>query len=231
MKYKLKKHLENIGGLQLTIETLEDLDAVINELCEKAPPPGSHEARLLEDLCPYFGVVWPAARALSAHVARMSGWLKGKKVLEVGCGLALPSLVAAKAGARVTATDFHRDVPEFLERNLKHNDVSVEFINLDWRKTAEVKALGKFDFIIGSDIAYEAGQADFLATTLATLCHKESHIVLADPGRPYFQSLVDAIEKHSFQSDLFVTNVLDSHSDRAGDKPTKEVFVVSFQKI
>src|SRR3954454_20338540 len=123
MKHEMARHSEKFGAIALEIETLADLDKAINKLCDGVDEK-SAEAVFVEDLCPYFGVVWPAARALSEHVGRMSSWLKDKRVLELGCGLALPSLVAAKLGARVTASDFHPEVPKFLERNMALNGIA-----------------------------------------------------------------------------------------------------------
>lgn len=224
--YELKQYTEQVGEVSIEIETLKDLDKAIDQLCQGVDEKDAEKV-FVQDLCPYFGVIWPAARALSEHVARMGGWLKDKTVLEVGCGLALPSLVAAKLGARVVATDFHPDVPKFLARNTQLNKVKIDYRSLDWRQET---GLGTFDFVIGSDILYESSHPPDVARALARHCHKDSHIVLADPGRVYLQAAVKAIEEQGFRSDMFVRDVLDSHTDRAGDRNTKEVFVFSFQK-
>lgn len=226
--YELKRYKEMIGSVAIEIETLADLDKEIDRLCSGVDEKDAEKV-FVQDLCPYFGVIWPAARALSEHVARMGTWLAGKTVLEVGCGLALPSLVAAKLGARVVATDFHPDVPKFLHRNVELNGVKIDYRELDWRD--ENAELGVYDFVIGSDILYEASHPKDVAKALARHCKRESHIILADPGRVYLQSAVKAIEEQGFRSDMFVRDVLDSHSDRAGDRKTKEVFVFSFQKL
>jgi predicted nicotinamide N-methyase len=229
-EYELKRHTENLGSLSIEIETLADLDATINKLCEGIDEK-SAEAIFAEDLCPYFGVVWPAARALAEHLARMGTWLSGKSVIEVGCGLALPSLAAAKLGARVVATDFHPDVPKFLKRNIELNaltSTNLEYRNMDWRKPDS--SLGHFDFVVGSDILYEAQHPQAVARSLAAYCHRESHIVLTDPGRVYLQSCIDELGKLGFRYDTFIKKVADTHTDRAGDRPTKEVFVFSLQK-
>lgn len=227
MNYELKRHTEHLGKIDIEIETLADLDGTIDRLCEGADRQGSEA--ILEELCPYFGVVWPAARALAEHLARMGGWLKDKRVLELGCGLALPSLVAAKLGARVTATDFHPDVPKFLERNLALNGLvgALEYRRYDWRTQ---QGLGLFDFVVGSDILYEASHPNDVARSLQAHCGKGSHILLSDPGRVYLQSCIDALTELGFRADTFVREVTDTHSNRAGDRKTKEVFVFSLAK-
>jgi predicted nicotinamide N-methyase len=226
----MKRFTEDLGPLKLELETLADLDQAIDKLCEDAD--ANKEGRIYEDLCPYFGVVWPAARALSQHLARMGGWLKGKTVLELGCGLAIPSLVAAKLGAKVTATDFHPDVPKFLSRNLELNGLSpdsVTYRSLDWHQ-AQGAVLGTFEFVVGSDVLYEAKHPESLARQLASHCARDGHVLLSDPGRVYLQKFMDEMTVLGFRGDTFVREVADGHSDRAGDKATREVFVIALQR-
>ena len=133
---------EPVGERTVTLETLEDLDAAIDLLCERATN-DEKERIYLEELCPYFGVVWPAAKALAQHLERMGTWLQGKTVLELGSGLSLPSIVAAQHGATVVASDFHPEVINLLTKNLRHNkmgalptDGAFYYASIDWRDAA-----------------------------------------------------------------------------------------------
>ena len=57
------------------------------------------------DYCNY---TWESARVLAWHLAVSElNVLKGKRVLEMGCGTALPGILAARCGASVTLTDAH----------------------------------------------------------------------------------------------------------------------------
>ena len=108
-----------------------------------------------------FGVIWPSARALASRLTTHE--LRGRRVLELGCGLALPSLVAAKAGAEVTATDQHPDTERFLAENLERNRLQVRYARLDWSGAAppEVPERG-FDLVLASDVLYAAPMPDGL---------------------------------------------------------------------
>jgi len=63
---------------------------------------------------PIFGVVWPSGLALAEEMTRFP--IEGKSILEVGCGLGLPSLVLQQRGADITASDYHPLAEEFLRR-------------------------------------------------------------------------------------------------------------------
>lgn len=202
------------------IEVLKDLDHAIDQVCDEIEKEGGTADPTAEDKCPYFGQLWPAGLALSEHMARMGLWLKGKSVLEVGCGLALPSIVCAKLGADVLSTDFHPDVEKFFSKNSKSNEPfsgKLRYQRINWN---EPQKLGAFDFVIGSDILYERSHPENVAKTLASHCHSGSHIVLADPGRSYIQKCVDQIAGLGFRYDMFVRKT-----------SAKEVFVFVFQKI
>jgi predicted nicotinamide N-methyase len=216
---------ERCGGLDLVLETLADLDAAVDELLERArADPGERE----RDLCPYFGVLWPAARGLAGELARRGpGELAGRRVLELGCGLALPALVAAKLGAHVTATDLHPDVPGFLARNLALNGLApdaIEYVELDWRSGV----LGpRFELVVGSDILYEAGHPEPVARALAAHVAPGGRILLADPARAYLQACLDALARLGFRAETEVVAVPDPALDRAGDERSREVFLIA----
>lgn len=227
MRHATKLVHERFGELTLTLETLADLDRAVDELLARA---ARAPEELERDLCPYFGVLWPAARALAGELVRRGSELRGVRVLELGCGLALPSLVAAKLGARVTATDLHPDVPAFLARNLAHNDLApraIEYHELDWRA---VELASEFELVIGSDILYEAGHPLPVARALAARVAPGGRILLADPARAYLQACLDELRRLGWRAREEVVAVADPSPDRAGDVRTREVFLIECQR-
>lgn len=227
--YAQKEIRERFGAVELTVATLADLDRAVDSLCAGYAERGADD-ELARDLCPYFGVIWPAARGLALEVARRGKALDGKRVIELGCGLALPALVAARLGARVTATDLHPDVPAFLARNLTLNGFApdaIEYRELDWR-TAGLGA--HFDVVLASDVLYEAGHPAPVARALAAHVAPGGRILLADPGRAYLQAALDELRKLGFLSTLEVERVADPALDRAGDRQTREVFVIDLAR-
>jgi predicted nicotinamide N-methyase len=127
---------------------------------------------------PYWAELWPSAIALARALRHRA--LTGARVLELGCGLALPSLVAAKLGARVLATDLQKDALAAAQINAEANDVTLELQTLDWRDADTLIARAPFDLVLGADVLYEAHQADSLLEVLTAL---QSPVLLADQGR------------------------------------------------
>ena len=219
---------ERFGDVALTLETLADLDAEVDALVARTV---TRPDELERDLCPYFGVLWPAARALAEEIARRKRSLAGVRMLELGCGLALPALVAAKLGARVTATDLHPEVPGFLAMNLAHNDLpphALEYHELDWR--TDGLSGRTFELVVGSDILYEAGHPAPVAHALAAHVAPGGSILLADPGRAYLQACLDELARLGFAAREEVVRVADPSLDRAGDARTREVFLIELER-
>ncbi len=189
-----------VAGFDWALETLDDLDAVIDQLVARLPA-GKDGQTAVPEVCPHFGVLWPAALALAEHLAAR-GALAGLAVVELGCGLGLPSMLARRLGARrVVATDRHPLVPLFLARNAAANGIEgLEYRALDWRLPAA--DLGEFDLVIGSDLLYEPWQPGFLASLLGRLVAPGGEAVIADPGRRYVDAFVTLLEAGGFRCDL-----------------------------
>jgi predicted nicotinamide N-methyase len=108
--------------------------------------------------------------------------IAGKRILELGCGLGLSSLVLQRRGADITASDHHPLAASFLEHNAMLNGLSaVAYRDLPW--AVPDATLGRFDLIIGSDILYERDHAALLAQMIVRHARPEAEMVLTDPGR------------------------------------------------
>lgn len=198
-EYRLKAERLRFGAQELVIECLENLDATIDALFAHLERGGDQS--LLEDLCPYFGVVWPSARALCDHLLEpgMVEKLPGATVLEVGCGLAIPSMLAARLGAYVTATDFHPEVEVFLRRNIERNQIErLRYLRFDWTRGNETGK--RYDIVLGSDILYERSHPANVARTVASMVRPGGIAIVADPARPYLQEFSDEMRKLGFRS-------------------------------
>jgi len=129
---------------------------------------------------PLFGVVWASGQVLAHEVLDID--IANKRILEVGCGIALASHLLNKRHANITATDYHPEVEKYLFENTQLNQAEkIPFVRTGWAD--EKSSLGQFDLIIGSDILYEAEHVDLLAHFLQQHAAIKCDIILVDPGR------------------------------------------------
>jgi predicted nicotinamide N-methyase len=130
---------------------------------------------------PYWAIAWPSGQGLAEALAGRD--LGGKRVLELGCGLALPSLAAAHAGGEVTATDGSPDAVVFAAHNLALNDLEGEVALGDWREPDALAEGGPWDLVLASDILYLRHNVEALLRALPRLVAPGGTALLADPGR------------------------------------------------
>ena len=113
---------------------------------------------------PYWAELWPCARTLAGQLATMD--LTGVRELELGCGLALPSLVAALRGAEVVASDVFADALERVEESGRRTlGRPLETLCADLHEPSALLARGPFDLVLGADLLYDCT----LATAMGAL--------------------------------------------------------------
>ena len=134
-----------------------------------------------EEFLPYWAELWPSGVALARRVAARA--LKGARVLELGCGLGLPSLAAALAGGRVLATDWSPQAIELLHDNAERNDAVLETAIVDWQRPAPLLERAPWDLVLGADLLYERRNVAPLLELLPPLLGERGELWLADPGR------------------------------------------------
>lgn len=214
VKYPTVTRQRKIGDKLYVVEAIRDLDEAIDLVCEAMTPEEQLDP-FAEDLCPYFGILWPAAEGLSHYLSSHPEIIKNKSVIELGCGLGLPSLVASHLGGKVLATDFHPDVEEYFLRNCRHSSVQCDYRRLNWRE--DFSEVGKFDVVIGSDVLYESKHPKEVAMGLMRFARPEGTIILSDPGRAYLQQFVSAMNAEGVSEELSSITIED-----------KEIFILKF---
>src|SRR4051794_15706790 len=131
---------------------------------------------------PYWARPWPAGLALAAALAADPP-APGARVLELGCGLALPSLVAARAGAAVVATDGATDAVAYAAHTMALNEVEATVAHADWAVAGAVLAEGgPWDLVLAADVLYTRGNVETALRLLPRLVAAGGEIRLADPG-------------------------------------------------
>ena len=157
-----------LAGRELAILRPPDPEALISE-----------EAFEREEFLPYWAELWPSGLALAEEVAALP--LAGRRVLELGCGLGLPSLAASLAGADALATDWSPDAVALLRANAARNEVELEVESASWFEPDPLAARAPWDLVLAADVLYERRNVEPLVALLPRL---GSEILVAEPGRP-----------------------------------------------
>ena len=132
---------------------------------------------------PYWARPWPSGIALAEELTVVPP-APGTAVLEIGCGLGLPSLVAARAGAAVLATDGSPEAVVFTAHSLALNELDGEVALVDWAEQGDaLAARGPWDLVLAADILYLQANVELALRLLPRLVTPDGLVLLADPGR------------------------------------------------
>jgi len=169
---------------------------VLSDRQQYADPDGDAErVGISSAQWPLFGQLWPAGQTLAEAMG--SDPVAGRRILELGCGIGLASLVLQRRGADVLATDIHPLAETFLAYNAALNGLAaVPFRRFDWSRARP--DLGHFDLIIAGDVLYERGQAQALAEVILHYAAAEAEVVLTDARRSYAPRLAALLIEGGF---------------------------------
>lgn len=172
--YRTRQLVVRLGGHDYQIRALSDLQQFAD------PHHFAERLGISSAQWSLFGQVWPAGRVLAEAMSEFE--IVGKRILEIGCGLGLSSIVLQRRRADITASDQHPLAASFLAHNSHLNGLpDVVYRDLHW--ATPNPALGRFDLLIGSDILYERDHIALLAGVLERHALPHSEIVFTDPGR------------------------------------------------
>ena len=151
---------------------------------------------------PLFGLVWPSAQKMADL---MQTWpLNNLRILEIGCGLALASLVIHRRLGNITASDCHPYTQRFLSANLLLNALPMmAYQSGHWGRDNPL--LGEFDLIIGSDVLYERDHPAQLADFIQRHAAQHAQVLIIDPNRGQRSAFNKCMSGHQFdltQSDI-----------------------------
>lgn len=198
--YSTRNESVSIGGHAYHLRVLSDK--------RQFSDPDGHGSRLGISSAQWslFGQLWPSGRLLAQAMNRFD--IAGKRILELGCGIGLASLVLQQRGADVVASDVHPLAEPFLAYNAALNALpALHYRQLRW--DVALPSLGHFDLIIASDVLYEIDHDKLLAGVIDRHAQGDAEVVLTDPGRgnsTRFSRLMEArgfllVEEHCPMND------------------------------
>lgn len=173
-KVRVRYQTVEFGTTDIHVRTLRDR-------CQYSDDEGvALKKGISSAMWPIFGVIWASGEIL-AHLMHDYD-CKGLRILEVGCGIGLASIVLNHRSMDISATDYHPETENFLRKNVELNeDKEIPFFCEGW---GDVESeLGEFDLIIGSDLLYERHHINLLSGFIDEHAKKSCDVILVDPGR------------------------------------------------
>jgi predicted nicotinamide N-methyase len=126
--------------------------------------------------------------------------LTGKRAIELGCGVGLPTLVALARGAKILATDHYEAALNFTAHNARANlKREPEIALLDWH-APDTERFGDFDLVFAADVLYEQRNAPALAHLVPKLLAPDGEAIFADPRRREAPTFLELMEHRGFEN-------------------------------
>ena len=169
----------------------------------------THEDFGDDERLPYWVELWPASIALAEWMQERPEAIRGKRCLDLGCGLGLTAMVGSSLGGQVIGMDYEEEALRYAHLNAERNGVSQPFWTvMDWR--APAIAPGSIDLVWGGDIMYERRFVrpvfDFLGYALAP----GGKAWMAEPNRDVYQHFKAALVQDGWVAKSVYTGKLDA---------------------
>lgn len=207
--YKTRHETVSINQINYNIRSLKDKQQFSDDN-KKAEALGISSATW-----PLFGVLWPSSRVLAATVCLFE--LEDKRVLEIGCGLGLSSIVLHKMGVDITASDYHPLASEFLQKNVYINHLDpIKYLEGNWE--TENLLLGKFDLIIGSDVLYEPEHVNNVSQFINSHSSLSVDVIIVDPNRGNRSKFTQAMKALGYSHYYEKFDIADTASTRCSGR-------------
>jgi predicted nicotinamide N-methyase len=191
-RYELEQFNLQWKSYHFTITAIKNIDQLLDELIEQGPESeGVKDERL-----PYWAELWPSSIALAEYLLQNHDITSGMNALELGCGVGLAGMAAARRGADVLVSDYQPDALRLTELNwLMNLGRAPAALLLDWR-TASLSQ--KFDLIIASDVVYEKRFFDPLIVTFKNLLSPAGRVLLSEPNRNIAREFFSSLTENGF---------------------------------
>ena len=141
---------------------------------------------------PFWARVWPSAKGLCSFLESRIELVEGKKILELGAGLGLPSLLSAQFASEVLCTDCCKEAMEIASQSAAINKLhNTKCCCYDWHTEA---TLPDFDVLLLSDINYDPSCFERLYKMIVSFWEAGKSIIISTPtrlmGKPFVEQLL-----------------------------------------
>ncbi len=163
---------------------------------------------LRQDMAPYGLELWPSSLMLAEDILKGEPG-RDRSAIELGCGLGLTAMAAARKGWRVVATDHDPTSLAFAKHNVGLSDIAIEaFEKLDWRHFADragrhtaAPALGtaRYARVFGADVLYQLVDHEPILQCIKALLATDGVALIADPHRGAADRFDAMAKAHGFE--------------------------------
>lgn len=179
VKLPLDRMKFQIGGLFWPMDVVRDEAAQLGVTADR-------------ELYPFGLMIWESAVVLADVMDERGQQLRGRKILELGCGVGLPGLVAQQQGAHVVQTDHDALALALCRHNAALNRITgVEQFVGDWQDWTHAQ---RYDLVIGADIIYDTADYEVLEKVFRNTVAPRGEILLTDPMRQQTIALFTVME-------------------------------------
>lgn len=175
----LASYLLTIGGEEWNFSAVRNQDALL-DAADDIPQ------------FPYGLLLWESAVGLAEYLTKHPHLVRGKRVLELGCGVGVAGIVARKLGGLVWQTDHLAYTLQLAKANEKANGVvGIERFVGDWRNWNHKD---RYDIVLGADIIYERAMHSVLPSVFSNCLVDKGTLLLSDPDRPQSMDFLAYLE-------------------------------------
>ncbi|ASQ91733.1 methyltransferase type 12 [Prosthecochloris sp. GSB1] len=200
-EYELQTVSYTIASQPFSFVSVNDSYALLDRI--------SPEDFVRDEQMPYWAEIWPAALTLSEFVAEEID-VEGRRLVEIGAGVGMVSVAAARAGGNVLSTDYSGEALRFVRLNAFLNAVALETAKLDWRC---IQLGERFDIMLAADVLYERVNLLPIVNALDILLKPGGCAYIADPRRRLAEQFLELAFENGFSVQTFAkSNVRDGQS-------------------
>ncbi len=192
LSYATERRSLSIGSLHVHLDLpIDQFELMLASLAKKKLSGST------DDEAPYWADLWHSAIGLSeVLVAHFTEQLRGRNIIEIGCGLGLPGIIAGLLGGNMIISDYLTEALELAQHNWRLNHRTPgNFLLIDWRNPPPVTPV---DFLLASDVAYDFTAFDPLLSAFHQLLLPGGTLFIAEPGRPRSQSFLRSLPNNGF---------------------------------
>jgi len=168
---------------------------------------------------PYWALLWPSGMALAEALLAAPQVARGRRALELGCGLGVAAVAALQAGASLRAADCFAEALLFCRLNaLRNTGRMPATLLVDWRTPAgraACVARGPFELALAADVLYEREDEAPLLDLIPRLLAPGGAFWLAEPGRRASLAFVEEALARGWRDEPTVYERTWPHDDKS----------------